>query len=31
MAREEAYAFTDINTLIADFLSDVRRERGEEE
>lgn len=28
-AREEAYVFTDIETLIADFLADVRRERGE--
>ena len=27
--REEAYAFKDIETLIADFLADVRRERGE--
>ena len=29
-AREEAYAFQDIETLIADFLADVRRVRGEE-
>jgi hypothetical protein len=27
--REEAYEFKDIETLIADFLADVRRERGE--
>ena len=28
--REETYAFKDIETLIADFLADVRRERGQE-
>ena len=27
--REEAYEFRDIETLIADFLAEVRRERGE--
>ncbi|WP_284945890.1 toxin-antitoxin system TumE family protein [Acidisoma cladoniae] len=27
--REETYAFEDIETLIADFLSDVRRLRGD--
>ena len=29
--REEIYEFRDIETLIADFLADVRRVRGEEE
>ncbi len=28
--REEAYTFKDIETLIADFLADVRRERGQD-
>jgi len=28
--REEAYVFKTINILIADFLADVRRERGED-
>ncbi len=28
--REEAYAFKDIETLIADFLADVRHERGQD-
>ena len=26
---ETPYAFTDVETLIADFLADVRKERGE--
>ena len=29
--REEPYTFKNIETLIADFLADVRRERGESE
>ena len=28
--REEAYAFRSVETLIADFLADVRRLRGED-
>jgi hypothetical protein len=28
--REERYAFTDVETLIQDFLADVRNERGKE-
>ena len=27
--REEEYTFTDIETLVADFLADVRQARGE--
>lgn len=27
--REERYAFVDIDTLIADFLADVKKARGE--
>lgn len=27
--REEAYTFSDVDTLVADFLADVRNERGE--
>ena len=26
--REEPYAFTDVDTLVADFLADVAKERG---
>jgi hypothetical protein len=29
--REEAYEFWDIETMIADFLADVRRVRGDEQ
>lgn len=26
---EQSYAFTDVETLIADFMADVRKERGD--